>query len=82
MDVKMVEISVLTPRKLTIPVPQHLLAEFDRVVDEKDLSAVVTEALTDELKKLRFRLAFKKSLEQAGAYQQGLEAPFYLGRAV
>lgn len=57
---KMVEINVVVPKRLKILVPQRLFEEFEKLVKEEDLSTVITEALTEELKKIRFRTHLEK----------------------
>lgn len=58
---EMIEIKVIAPKKLSIYVPQQLFDEFERVVDEKSLSTIIIEAITDELTKIRFRKEFEKT---------------------
>ncbi len=58
---EMVEIHVVFPRELKILVPKRLFEELDQVAKEETLSEIITEAITEELKKLRFR----KHLEKA-----------------
>ena len=58
---KMIEINVIVPKKLKILVPQQLFEEFDHMVKEEDLSKVITEALAEELKKIRFRIELEKA---------------------
>ena len=53
--IPMTEIRVVAPWKLRILVPHQLLEEFARLVNKKDLGEIITEALTEELKKIRFR---------------------------
>jgi hypothetical protein len=55
------EVHVVSPKTLTIFVPKKLCEEFESVVDEETLSQVMTEAISEELKKLRFRIALKKA---------------------
>lgn len=57
----MVEIHVILPKELKILVPKQLFEELDRVVKEETLSEMITEALTGELKKLRFRSDLEKA---------------------
>jgi hypothetical protein len=57
---QMAKIRIITPKKLIIRVPEQLLEEFVQAVDEKTISPAITEALTDELKKIRVRREFKK----------------------
>ena len=52
---KMTEIHVVAPRNLRILVPHQLLEEFARLVPRKNLGEIITEALAEELKKIRFR---------------------------
>ncbi|MGH7274131.1 MAG: hypothetical protein ACREIQ_06735 [Nitrospiria bacterium] len=58
---KMIEINVIVPKKLKILVPQRLFEEFEHMVKEEDLSRIITEALTEELKKVRFRIELEKA---------------------
>lgn len=58
---KMVEINVIVPKKLKILVPQRLFEEFERLVKEEKLSEIITEALSEELKKVRFRTELEKA---------------------
>jgi len=57
---EMIEIHVVIPREITILVPEPLLEELVQKVEDEKLSAIITEALTEELKKLRFRKDIKK----------------------
>ncbi len=59
--VKMIEINVVVPKLLKIMVPQSLFQEFEQVVTAENLSAIITEALTEELKKIRFRTDLQKA---------------------
>jgi hypothetical protein len=59
--VKMIEINVVVPKLLKIMVPQGLFQEFEQSVTAENLSAIITEALTEELKKIRFRTDLKKA---------------------
>jgi hypothetical protein len=59
------EVHVVSPRALKIFVPKRLCDEFEQVVEEESLSEVVTEAISEELKKLRFRMALKKATSKA-----------------
>ena len=54
-----VEISVVIPKRLKILVPRPLFEQFEQSVRDENLSAVVTEALREELKKIRFRSALE-----------------------
>ncbi len=58
---KMIEINVVVPKLLKIMVPQSLFQEFEQVVTAENLSAIITEALTEELKKIRFRTDLQKA---------------------
>jgi hypothetical protein len=58
---EMVEIHMIFPRELKILLPKRLFEELDQVVKEETISEIITEAIAEELKKLRFR----KHLEQA-----------------
>ena len=58
---KMIEIELIFPHELKIPVPEQLLEELAQVVNEEKLSEVITEALTGELKKIRFRTDLAKA---------------------
>ncbi|MCI0530109.1 MAG: hypothetical protein L0Y56_21915 [Nitrospira sp.] len=57
---EMIEIHVVIPKEITILVPEPLLEELVQKVEDEKLSAIITEALTEELKKLRFRKDIKK----------------------
>jgi metal-responsive CopG/Arc/MetJ family transcriptional regulator len=46
---------------LKVLVPKRLFEELDQVVKEEKVSEVITEALTEELKKLRFRRDLEKA---------------------
>ena len=58
---KMIEINVIVPKKLKILVPQRLFEEFEQMVKEEDISRIITEALAEELKKIRFRIELVKA---------------------
>ena len=58
---EMSEIYVVSPKNVKILVPKQLCEEFERVVEEETLSEIITEALSDELKRLRFRAALEKA---------------------
>lgn len=58
---QMIEIDMIFPKELKILVPLRLLEELSQAVKEEKLSEMVTEAITEELKKLRFR----RDLERA-----------------
>ena len=58
---KMIEINVIVPKKLKILVPQRLFEEFEQMVKEENLSEIITEALAEELKKIRFRIELVKA---------------------
>ena len=53
--IQMTEIHVVAPRNLRILVPHQLVEEFARLVPRKNLGEIITEALAEELKKIRFR---------------------------
>ena len=57
---KMIEINVVVPKQLKIIVPQRLFEELEQMVTAENLSAIITEALTEELKKMRFRADLQK----------------------
>jgi len=57
---KMIEINMTAPKQIKILVPQRLFEEFERMVKEENLSAIITEALTEQLKKIRFRTDLEK----------------------
>ncbi len=59
------EVHVVSPRTLKIFVPKKLCDEFEQAVEEETLSEVMTEAISEELKKLRFRMALKKATNKA-----------------
>ncbi len=66
---QMIEISTVTPKKMKILIPQRLFEEFEHYVRAENLSAIITEALANELKKIRFRIDLEKSLRQGGLKQ-------------
>jgi hypothetical protein len=55
---EMIELSVVLPRNFKILVPQQLFSEFEHLVRAENLNEIVTEALSEELKKIRFRIAW------------------------
>jgi hypothetical protein len=57
----MIEINVVVPRQLKIMVPQSLFQEFEQAIMSEDLSTIIIEALTEELKKIRFRADLQKA---------------------
>jgi hypothetical protein len=63
----MIEINVVVPRRLKILVPQSLFQEFELAVTAEDLSTIITEALTEELKKIRFRSDLQKASNKVSA---------------
>jgi hypothetical protein len=63
--VAMTEIQIIYPQACNIPIPQHVFDEFVRLVNRKQLADVITEALTEELKKLRFRQDLKNARSKA-----------------
>jgi len=60
--VEMFKIEVVAPRnkRIRILVPRQLLEEFERIVREEDISEVITEALTEQVRRMRFRRALEK----------------------
>ncbi len=66
---QMIEISTVTPKKMKILIPQRLFEELEHSIRGENLSAIITEALANELKKIRFRIDLEKSLRQAGLKQ-------------
>ena len=52
---QMTEIHIVAPRKLRILVPHQLVEELARLVPREKLGEIITEALAEELKKIRFR---------------------------
>jgi hypothetical protein len=56
----MVEIGIVLPKKMKIQVPQGLFEELEAKVKAENLSIVITEALSEELKKVRFRMDLEK----------------------
>jgi hypothetical protein len=46
---------------VTILVPESLLEEFVEKAENEKLSEIITEALTEELKRLRFRRDLKRA---------------------
>jgi metal-responsive CopG/Arc/MetJ family transcriptional regulator len=63
---EMIEIHVNFPMELKILVPKQLLEELTQVVKEEKISEVITEAITEELKKLRFRKDLEKARRSSG----------------
>ncbi len=57
---KMIEIDINTPRRRKILVPQWVFEELEQRVKEENFTGIITEALTEELKKVRFRLDLEK----------------------
>jgi hypothetical protein len=64
----MVEIGIVTPKKMKIVVPQCLFEELEAKVKEGNLSMVITEALSEELKKVRFRMDLEKVSAKMARY--------------
>ena len=62
---EMIEIHVVSPRELKILVPKRLFEELDRMAKEETISEIITEAITEELKKLRFRSHLEKARTKA-----------------
>jgi len=60
--VEMFEIEVVDPRnkKIRILIPQQLVEEFEQMAIEKNISEVITEALTEQVKRMRFRRALER----------------------
>ena len=60
--VEMFEIEVVAPRnkRIRILVPRQLLEDFERIVREEDISEVITAALTEQVKRMRFRRALER----------------------
>ncbi len=58
---ELIEIQVIFPKEPRILLPKKLVEDFAQAVDPEELSATITEALADELKKLRFRNALQKT---------------------
>ncbi len=58
---KMIEISMIVPKRVKILIPEKLFEEFEDAVKEEDLSKIVAEALAEELKKVRFRNQLEKA---------------------
>jgi rRNA-processing protein FCF1 len=58
----MTEIQITAPKCMKILVPRQIIDEFERLVREEDLSRFITEALRDELKKIRFRTQLENAL--------------------
>ena len=52
---QMTEIHIIAPRNLRILVPHQLVEELARLVPRNNLGEIITEALAEELKKIRFR---------------------------
>lgn len=57
---KMIEVSMIVPKKVKILIPEQLFEEFEEMVKKNDVSAVITEALAEELKKVRFRAQLER----------------------
>lgn len=58
---KMIEINVIVPKQFKILVPLGLFEELEQMVKEENLSAIITEALTEQLKKIRFRADLQRA---------------------
>jgi hypothetical protein len=58
---EMIEIHVVIPMEIKLLVPEPLLEELGQKVEDEKLSVTITEALTEELKKIRFRRDLKKA---------------------
>ena len=63
--VETTDIQIVCQKALTIPLPLHLINELGTMVPREQLPDVITEALTEELKKLRFRKDLKKARTKA-----------------
>ncbi len=62
---EMIEIHVVSPKEFKILVPKRLFEELDQVTKEETISEIITEAITEELKKLRFRKHLEKVRSKA-----------------
>lgn len=58
---EMIEVHVVFPSELKILVPKQLLEEISQAVKEEKLSEMITEAITEELKRLRFRADLERA---------------------
>ncbi|HXN06779.1 MAG TPA: hypothetical protein VN944_06925 [Nitrospiria bacterium] len=59
--VEFIEIQAIYQKELKILIPEWLIASLSQFVNEENFSKMIIDALTEELKKLRFR----KELEKA-----------------
>ncbi len=57
---KMIEIDIHSPRTRKVLIPQWVFEELEQKVKEENLSVIITEALLEELKKVRFRIDLEK----------------------
>jgi hypothetical protein len=58
--VAIIEIQVIYRKELKILIPEWLMERLSQFVNEEKLSDMIIEALTEELKKLRFRKEWEK----------------------
>ena len=63
--VEMTEIQLVCQKALKILVPQQLIEELGKVVNMEKFSETISEALTEELKKLRFRKELERVRNKA-----------------
>jgi hypothetical protein len=63
--IEMTEIQLVCQKVFKILVPQQLIEELGKVVIKEKFSETITEALTQELKKLRFRKDLEKARSKA-----------------
>ncbi len=73
---KMTLIDISLPRRRKILVPYWVFEELEQKVKEENFNEIITEALIEELKKVRFRLDLEKSLRQADLTRQTIGKEF------
>jgi hypothetical protein len=59
-----IKIHMISPKKMDVLIPQELFDEFEQAVKKEDLNTVFTEAISEELKKIRFRSALRKAVKR------------------
>lgn len=57
----LIEIRLILPQEVKLFLPKRLVADFAQAADPENLSATIAEALTEQLKKTRFRDALRKT---------------------
>lgn len=62
---ELIEIHVVFPKELKILVPEKLVLELAQAVNSENLCKTITEALADEIKRLRFRNELEKARGKA-----------------